>query len=148
MKNTLIIIAVVALLALGGWYYMSTQNAPASSDTAQTVDQGAASSATGSDASVAPAGPVKEFTVTGSKFKFDPAVMSVKKGDTVKIHFVNADGSHDFVIDEFNARTPQINGGQSADIQFVADKVGSFEYYCSVGNHRAMGMKGTLTVTE
>lgn len=141
MKNSLIVVVVLALVALGGWYYMSTQKAPASNDTAQTVDQGASSPATGT-----PTGTVKEFTVTGSKFKFDPAVMSVKKGDTVKIHFVNADGFHDFVIDEFNVRTPQINGGQSADIQFVADKAGSFEYYCSVGNHRAMGMKGTLTV--
>ena len=30
--------------------------------------------------------------------------------------------------------------------EFTADKVGSFEYYCSVGSHRSMGMKGVLKV--
>jgi plastocyanin len=28
----------------------------------------------------------------------------------------------------------------------VADKNGSYEYYCSVGNHRASGMVGVITV--
>jgi uncharacterized cupredoxin-like copper-binding protein len=31
-------------------------------------------------------------------------------------------------------------------VQFVADKTGTFEFYCSVGNHRQMGMVGTLVV--
>ncbi len=93
-------------------------------------------------------GNVKEFTVTGSPFKFEPANMTVNKGDTVKITFKNEEGFHDLVIDEFDARTKQIAAGQEETIEFVADQAGSFEYYCSVGNHRAMGMKGTLTVNE
>ncbi len=93
-------------------------------------------------------GTVKEFTVTGSSFKFTPATLTVKKGDTVKINFKNSGGLHDFVIDEFSAATPRINSGKQTSITFVADKAGTFEYYCSVGTHRAMGMKGTLTVTQ
>ena len=91
---------------------------------------------------------VKEFTVKGSNFAFDPKTMTVKKGDTVKIIFQNTGGFHDFKIDEFKVATKQIQGGNSETVQFVADKAGTFEYYCSVGSHRAMGMKGTLTVTE
>jgi plastocyanin len=34
----------------------------------------------------------------------------------------------------------------STFIEFVANKKGKFEYYCSVGEHRAMGMKGNLVV--
>ena len=90
--------------------------------------------------------PAKEFTVTGSNFAFAPATLSVKKGDTVKITFVNSGGTHDLKIDEFNAATAKIGAGKQATITFIADKAGSFEYYCSVGSHRAMGMKGTLTV--
>lgn len=90
----------------------------------------------------------KQFTVNGANFSFTPSTISVKKGDTVVIHFVNTGGFHDFKIDDFTVATPRINGGQTADITFVASKVGSFEYYCSVGSHRAMGMKGTLTVTQ
>jgi nitrosocyanin len=74
--------------------------------------------------------------------------MTVKKGETVRITFVNKDGFHDFVLDEFGVKTEQIKGGTQEVVEFVADKAGTFEYYCSVGQHRQMGMKGTLTVTE
>ena len=91
-------------------------------------------------------GAVKIFTVVGQNFSFSTSEIRVKKGDTVKIIFQNNDGVHDWVIDEFNARTARIQSGQKAEIQFVADKTGQFEYYCSVGSHRAQGMKGVLIV--
>ena len=91
---------------------------------------------------------VKEFTVDAQNYSFSPATMTVKKGDNVKITLVNKGGTHDLVVDEFGVSTPRTTTGQTATIEFVADKVGSFEYYCSVGNHRAMGMWGTLKVTE
>ncbi len=89
---------------------------------------------------------VKSFTVTGTNFSFTPKTLSVNKGDTVKITFKNQSGMHDFKIDEFNVSTQRIQGGSEETVTFVANKSGSFEYYCSVGEHRAMGMKGTLTV--
>ena len=72
--------------------------------------------------------------------------MKLRKGDTVKIVFKNSGGMHDWVIDEFSAKTKRIAANQEDTIQFVADKAGTFEYYCSVGNHRQMGMKGNLIV--
>ncbi len=89
---------------------------------------------------------VKSFTVNGSNYKFAPTTMTVKKGDTVKITFVSSGSIHDLVVDGYNVRTKELSPGQSQTIQFVANKSGTFEYYCSVGSHRAMGMKGTLTV--
>ena len=89
---------------------------------------------------------VKEFTVTGGNFFFKPTAITVSKGDTVKITLVNSGGMHDLKIDEFNVATQKIRGGAQETITFVADKAGSFEYYCSVGDHRAMGMKGTFIV--
>ncbi len=150
MKNPLIIILVVTLLALGGWYYMSMT--PEANDSMMKDDASMnggekMEDSTPAGAPEAMTGSVKEFTVNGNNFKFDPATLSVKKGDTVKITFVNTGGFHDFVIDEFKVATPQIKDGQAV-VEFVADKSGSFEYYCSVGTHRQMGMKGTLTVTE
>lgn len=91
---------------------------------------------------------VRAFAVSGDNFLFAPTTMSVKRGDTVRITFTNAEGFHDLKIDEFNAATAKLAAGASETIEFVADQAGSFEYYCSVGSHRAMGMKGTLTVTE
>ncbi|TSC89143.1 MAG: plastocyanin [Parcubacteria group bacterium Gr01-1014_3] len=91
---------------------------------------------------------VKEFTITTSNFKFSESMMTVKKGDTVKITVKNMDGFHDFVIDEFGVATKKLQAGQEETLTFIADKAGSFEFYCSVGSHRKMGMKGTLTVLE
>lgn len=93
-----------------------------------------------------PEGTVQEFNVKGSNYKFDIAEIKVKKGDTVKITVTNTEGMHDFVLDEFDAKTKILKEGDSETIEFVADQSGNFEYYCSVGSHRAMGMKGTLTV--
>ncbi len=89
---------------------------------------------------------VKEFGVVGNNFSFSPSNIKVKRGDTVRIVFQSQGGNHDWVIDEFAARTRVLNSGQSETIEFVADESGSFEYYCSVGTHRQMGMKGTLVV--
>jgi len=91
-------------------------------------------------------GETKEFTVTGKNFSFSPSTIRVKKGDTVKITFKNTGGFHDFKIDEFDVKTAQIQDGQSETVTFVADKAGTFDYYCSVGQHRANGMEGKLIV--
>ena len=99
----------------------------------------AGSSASGSAAQ----GAEKDFTVEGSNYKFAPSTLTVNK---VKITFKNSGGFHDFVLDEFGVKTKVIPSGQSATVEFTADKTGTFDYYCSVGNHRAMGMQGTLTV--
>lgn len=91
---------------------------------------------------------VKEFTISGQNFSFTPNAITVKKGDRVKITFKNTSGFHDFRIDEFGVATQQAKSPDTEVLEFTADKAGSFEYYCSVGSHRSMGMFGTLTVTE
>ena len=158
MNNKVISIVVILVLIAGG-YLLFKNNAinPAPADTTgttNTTDTTAVDTtnnpapvvggATGSVTVTAPA--IKEFTVTGSNFSFAPNAISVNKGDTVKITFKNANGTHDFKIDEFNVATARIQGGQQETVTFVADKSGSFQYYCSVGTHRQMGMFGTLTV--
>ncbi len=97
-------------------------------------------------AGVAPT--VKEFTVSGTNFAFEPSTITVNKGDNVRIVFKNTQGFHDWKIDEFGAATKQTGAPTEEVLEFVADKAGTFEYYCSVGQHRAMGMKGTLVVSE
>jgi plastocyanin len=66
--------------------------------------------------------------------------------DKVKITLNNTEGFHDWKIDEFNAATKQISAGQQDSVEFIASQKGQFEYYCSVGQHRQMGMKGVLIV--
>lgn len=88
---------------------------------------------------------VKTFTLTAKNFEYSQKEIRVKKGDKVKIIMQIEQGFHDWVIDEFNAKTAQIGSGE-AEVEFVADQVGTFEYYCSVGQHRANGMVGNLIV--
>ena len=86
------------------------------------------------------------FDITAGSFYFVPNQMKVKKGDTVKIVFTNAGGMHNFVLDEFNVKINPTQGGEMATAEFVADKAGTFEYYCGIGQHRKLGQKGTLVV--
>ncbi|MFA6005696.1 MAG: cupredoxin domain-containing protein [Patescibacteria group bacterium] len=88
----------------------------------------------------------KTFTINGGNFYFVPNSIMVNKGDTVTIVFKNDGGMHDFIIDELDVKSQTIQTGTSETVTFVADKVGSFQYYCSVGSHRKLGMFGTLTV--
>jgi len=69
-------------------------------------------------------------------------------GDTVRITVINGDPvQHDFVIDEFNVMSEHLTErDQQVVVEFVVDKGGEFDYYCSVIGHRDAGMLGTLTV--
>jgi plastocyanin len=89
---------------------------------------------------------VREFNLSAKPFEFSQKEIRVKKGDKVRINLTIAAGFHDWAIDEFNAKTRQMGAGESDSVEFTADKIGTFEYYCSVGNHRQMGMVGNLIV--
>jgi len=91
-------------------------------------------------------GALREFIVNGKNFSFTPNTITVKKDDKVRIVFKNSQGFHDFKIDAYGIATKQFNAPLEEVLEFTADKVGTFEYYCSVGSHRAMGMVGTLKV--
>lgn len=79
--------------------------------------------------------------------RFDMETIAVSLGDTVTINFNSIGGTHDWKIDEFDAATEIVTPTDGVtSVTFVADQAGSFEYYCSVGNHRTEGMVGTLMV--
>src|SRR3989344_3835670 len=118
-----------------------TMETPSADNTAPKMETGDSG-----DVSAETAPNEKTFTVSGSNFSFSLGTITVDKGDRVTIVFKNAGGTHYLRIDEFDVTTPKIGDGEEASVTFVADKTGSFEYYCSVGTHRQMGMKGTLTV--
>jgi len=94
---------------------------------------------------------VKEFVMTS--FYDDKGVwfslkeIKVNKGDIVRIKITNIKGNHNFVIDEYgiNEITPL---DKEVVIEFTANKVGEFIYYCSIPGHRQKGQFGTLKITE
>jgi nitrite reductase (NO-forming) len=83
-------------------------------------------------------------------FSFGYSVEEIRAtvGQKVRVVMTNTGGRHDFVIDELNARTSIIGAGETTEATFTVTEAGEFEYYCSVGSHRAAGMVGTLIVEE
>lgn len=99
---------------------------------------------TGEQVLTAPA--PKIFNLTGQSFAFSTSEIRVKKGGTVKINFESTGGFHDWYVDGYNKGTKQVNPGEKTSVEFVADKAGTFEFFCTVGNHRQQGMTGKLIV--
>src|SRR3989338_10177761 len=152
MKNSFILIAVLVLIVLVVLLFIgkgTKLEAPAPEDNNGAVSQGMPTlEEPDTEEMIAEgnSGAVKEFTVSGQNFSFSPSLITVEQGDKVKITFKNTSGFHDFKIDEFGVAAKQANAPATEVLEFTADRVGSFEYYCSVGSHRSAGMKGTLKV--
>ena len=161
------LIAIIILVAGGAFAY--TQNKKSTTKTATDNQSQNEQQMSGDDSSMAPVATTpgqtqgaatgtsdsiqgsdqngeKTFTITGQNFSFTPNTITVNKGDKVKIIFQNSGGFHDFVLPDFNVGTATIGNGESATVEFTADKTGTFVYFCSVGNHRQMGMQGSLVV--
>lgn len=142
--NKVIIGVVILVLAAGGFFLFGNSKGDNYMNQAPT-DSAKMEAKTEQTQSMSD---VRTIEVEGGMFYFKPSEIQVKKGEKIKIVFINKEGMHDWVLDEFNVKTPQIKGGQKAEVEFIADRVGTFEYYCSVGNHRQQGMVGKLIVTE
>jgi plastocyanin len=148
MKSYIIVLIIALILLIGalsiyGIGYINQKiNKPSSNDNNSNSGDLNQDSAKGE---------TKTFKITGENFKFkingaDNPDMIVNYGDKVIIEFSSVGGFHDWVVNEFNAKTKRVNNGETTTIEFIADKKGTFEYYCSVGTHRQMGMKGKLIV--
>ena len=81
-------------------------------------------------------------------YSFAPNALRAKAGETVNVTFTNQDAAmpHDWVFDEAKANTDVLGGGESASVVFIAPAAGTYTFYCSVGQHRQLGMTGTFTV--
>jgi len=91
----------------------------------------------------------REIIVEAKEFSYSPKLISVKKGEKIKLTLKNMGKmSHDFVVEKMNVTTELAGPGKSVTVEFTMNDVGTYSFYCSVGNHRALGMEGTLEVTE
>lgn len=90
---------------------------------------------------------IKVINVSGNEFAFNPSTITVDEGEAVKIVFKN-DGKfpHNWVVEGLGIMTKTINPGQTDAVEFTAPSAGTYVTFCSVGQHRANGMTGTLNV--
>ncbi len=174
-KSMYLVIGAVILLLLGGAMVYSqnqnkmqgattetTQESPmtdttgameADQDTGMMDEEDAmmldsTSTPSAQDAMMAEDGEVRTITVEAGAFYFKPETITVKKGEKVKIVMTSKDMMHDFIIDELNVKLPITQSGETNTVEFTPTTAGTFEYYCSVGQHRANGQVGTIIVQE
>lgn len=86
------------------------------------------------------------LNMAAGNFFFDPPVIRATPGQTIQITFTENDGFHTFVLEEtgFNA---QVKTGETIEFEAPATP-GEYPFYCDIGQHRALGMEGLLTVTN
>lgn len=89
-----------------------------------------------------------EINVEGYNYRFEPSIIELKKGQKVRLRFESEEGFHDLVSDELGIATQKLNADERDEIIFTPQEIGDFVFYCSVGNHRELGMVGTFKVIE
>ena len=89
---------------------------------------------------------VKTFDVIASKFKFEPATITVAQGDSVRLRLHSTDRSHAIAIKPFGVKA-LIPVGEVVTVEFVANRAGRFDFTCSEYCGTGHGsMKGRLVV--
>jgi nitrous-oxide reductase len=72
--------------------------------------------------------------MTARRSHFTPDIIRVKQGDTVTLHVSSIeqtkDATHGFAIAHYNVQT-SIEPGETVSLQFVADRAGAFNFYCT-----------------
>lgn len=85
-----------------------------------------------------------EVNMETANFSFTPNIINASPGDRVSVTFTKNAGFHTFTIDEVGVEFAIAEGEK---LNFTApSEPGSYPFYCSIGSHRAQGMKGTLIV--
>jgi plastocyanin len=161
--------SALVLGACGGGDTKATDSAAApAADTTAAAPAPAPGAATTASGTATPA-PITGKTVEvkmmldGSTYKFDPANVTIAKGDGIKYVLVSG-GPHNVAFDpagipagataQLNANMSdtaaeltsnmKMNPGESITVSFANVPSGAYNYHCTP--HLAMGMKGVVTV--
>ena len=86
--------------------------------------------AAGADKPSAPAAE-KVIKVTAKKFEFSPSTIELKLGEPTIIELTALDRRHGFKVPELRIEE-KIRPGTPVRVRIVPDKVGEFEFHCSV----------------
>ena len=91
--------------------------------------------------------PSKEIVVSGSEYSFNPANITITKGEKIRLTFTNVGSQfHNLIINGIDVKTKTVATGKSDTIEFTASESGSFTFFCEIGNHQSLGMEGELRV--
>ena len=84
----------------------------------------------------------RRIEITAKQFTFEPAEITVKKGEPVVLVLKSADVAHGLRFRDLNLNV-KIDKGATAELPFTPDKTGDFVGHCSVfcgSGHGGMAM--------
>lgn len=86
--------------------------------------------------------------VAGTIDRVKNPTLNVSVGDRVVILITDkVSTGHNLYVEGYDAQSGDVAAvGAVATVSFVADKEGTFAYYCAMPGHRALGMEGKLVV--
>lgn len=105
-----------------------------------------------------------QLSVTASEWSFEPASIVLPQGEEITITLRNeGEIIHNLKVDDLtvDVHAQNSSGGFEADedevlvgadsenvgtITFVALEPGEYSFYCTIANHRQLGMEGMLVV--
>ena len=137
-------VAIATLTACGGG---SSGSAAASSSGSPPAAQ--STTAAGPSSAASTVGQDGTLTATEADFSIDLGTKTLKAGPYLVKVDNQGQATHDLVVEQNGAGiagTDKIAPGSSGSLS-VTLKPGSYVFYCSIGNHRSMGMQVTVTVT-
>jgi cytochrome c oxidase subunit 2 len=125
-------VLVLTLLVLGGCFHkkeVKTQidnNKPVKvgslgNEEAKTVK---------TEEKVQPTDMVEEVVLEARRFEFSPSTVTVTAGSTVKMTIKSVDVQHGFSLPDFNI-SETLEPNKTVEIEFVADKKGTFNFFCN-----------------
>ena len=88
----------------------------------------------------------------GPGTSYNVSEVDVEEGETVEFVYHHAGGTHDLVLEnsegEIVERTDILSeSGESDSFTYTFQEDSEdYQFFCSVGSHRAQGMEGTITV--
>lgn len=139
-------VALAALTACGG---SSSGSAAGASSSAASSTPAQSSAGAGASSAASTVGQDGTLTATEADFSIDLGTKTLKAGPYLVKVDNTGNATHDLVVEQNGGRvagTDPIAPGSSGSLS-VTLKPGSYVFYCSIGNHRSMGMEVTVTVT-
>ncbi len=103
-------------------------------------------SSPGSDNTATDSSPVREIIIKARNWEFEPAQITVNKGDIVRLVITSEEGTHGFNLPAYNLKE-KLEPGKTVTIEFIAEKEGTFPFSCYIPCGRGHGgMAGELIV--
>ena len=91
---------------------------------------------------------VRTIQIHAKRYQFEPSIVTLKRGETVKLLLTSEDRTHGFMVKPLGVDT-DIEPGKTTEITIRPEKAGTYiticDHYCGLGHN---GMKMKIVVEE